>query len=200
MSGFFKVDSELIENANKINEEEAKAFSTPSGLYDLVINVAYITESSSSEAMGLTIEYTDGKWKFPKRETMWFRGANGLETRMAKRRDGSEHPDETFGKKQVRALADVCGLKIEELETEEGQIEGKDGVRTVMVFPDFAGKTFTGGLQEVLEDKYGEETTSRSVPILHGLAGQRQTRMDIHSLGVENRAQPSLKRLSLKSL
>jgi len=160
---YFKVDNELVENAEKINAEEAKSFSTPSGMYDLKINVAYLTESSTSEAVGLTIEYTDGNWKFPKRETMWFQGANGSTTRMAKRRDGTEYPDETFGMKQVRGLCYATGVKFETLETSDGIIETKDGNKNVKVFADLAGKTFSAGLQEVLEDKYGEETESRSV-------------------------------------
>ena len=161
---YFKVDNELVENAEAINKEEAASFSTPSGLYPVVINVAYITESSSSDAVGLTVEYTNGKWKYPKRETMWFQGANGSTTRMAKKRDGSEYPDETFGMKQVRGLCAVTGVEFEAMETEAGKIEVKDGLRDVMVFPDLAGKTVCFGIQETLEDKYGEETTSRSVP------------------------------------
>ena len=82
---------------------------------------------------------------------------------MAKKRDGSEYPDETFGHKQIKGLCDVLGLDREKLETEEGLIEGKDGKRSVMVFPALTGKTLTIGLQEVLEDKYGDETESRSV-------------------------------------
>jgi len=160
---FFKVDNTLVEAAEAINKEEAASFSTPSGLYPVAITVAYVTESASSEAVGLTIEYTDGKSKYPKRETMWFQGANGLTTRMAKKRDGSEYPDETFGMKQVRGLCAVVGVNFEAMETEPGKIEGKDGLRDVMVFPDLTGKTLVVGIQDTLEDKYSEETESRNV-------------------------------------
>jgi len=161
--GFFKVDNELVANAEQINKDEAASFVVASGLKDVVINVAYITESQSSDAMGLTIQYSDGVSKYPSRETMWFQGANGSTTRMAKRRDGTEYPDETFGMKQVRALCAVTGLDFESLETEDGQVEFQDGIRTVKVFPDFTGKTLTVGIQAVIEDKFGEETTSRTV-------------------------------------
>jgi len=160
---FFKIDSELVEAANVINAEEAKSFSTPSALYPIVINVAYVTESSTSEAVAMTIEYSAEGWKFPKRESMWFRGANGSETRMAKKRDGTEYPDETFGHKQIAGLCDVLGIDRTKLETSEGIIETKDGNKTVQAFAELAGKTLVVGLQETLEDKYGDESESRSV-------------------------------------
>ncbi|MCK5848365.1 MAG: hypothetical protein KAH01_04135, partial [Caldisericia bacterium] len=120
-------------------------------------------ESQSSEALGLTIEYTDGKWKYPRRETMWFQGANGLTTRMATKRDGSEYPDETFGMKQVRGICAVTGVVFEDLETTEGQVEFKSGIQNVKVFADLAGKTLTIGTQATMQDKYGEETTEQTV-------------------------------------
>ena len=160
---FFKIDEELVEAAQVINNEEAKSFTTPSALYPVVINVAYVTESSTSEAVAMTIEYTAEGWKYPKRESMWFRGANGAETRMAKKRDGTEYPDETFGHKQIKGLCEVLGLDRTKLETTEGVIKTKDGQKTVQVFAGLTGKVLTVGLQETLEDKYGDESESRSV-------------------------------------
>lgn len=160
---FFKVDDNMVAAAAQVEADEAKAFTMDSGFYPVQIQVAYLTESTSSSAAGMTIEYTDGKWKFPRRETMWFQGKDGTTTRMAKKSDGSEYPDETFGMKQVRALAAVTGLSINSLETSDGVIETKDGNKNVKVFADFAGKTFTIGLQAAIEDKYGEESESRNV-------------------------------------
>ena len=160
---FFKIDDNMVAAAGKIEDEEAKAFQMDSGFYPVRILVAYLTESSTSDAAGMTIEYTDGKWKFPKRETMWFQGKDGTTTRMNKKSDGTEYPDETFGMKQVRALCAVTGLTIGSVETSDGVIEVKDGTKDVKIFADFAGKTFTIGLQAAMEDKYGDETESRNV-------------------------------------
>jgi len=164
MGSFFKVDQNLVDNAETINKEEASSFVTKSGIYPVVIKVAYVTESASSEAVGLTIQYQAEDWKYPKYETMWFQGANGSTTRMAKKRDGTEYPDETFGMKQVRGLCSVTGVEFEAMETSDGTIETKDGNKEVKMFSDLNGKTFAVGIQDTLEDKYGDETTSRNTP------------------------------------
>ncbi len=166
MSGFFTVNEEMVAAAEATAAEEAKAFSIPSGFYPVKINVAYLTESETSEAAGLTIEYTTAEWKYPKRETLWFQGRDGGTTRMAKKRDGSEYPDETFGMKQVRGLCKAVDVEFEKIETSDGVIEVKDGNKNVKVFGDFTGKTLVVGLQETLEDKYSdptEETTKSSI-------------------------------------
>lgn len=175
--GFFSVDNELVQQAEQINKEEAASFAVTSGLKDVKINVAYITESDSSEAKGLTIMYNDGKSKYDTYETFWFQGADGKTTRMAKKSDGTEYPDLTFGMKQVRALCDVLGLDPDKLSPQPGKIETKDGTKEVMVFPEFTGEVFTAGIQATMEDKYGNESEFRTVPKLIWI-GRSQTDED----------------------
>lgn len=161
--GFFKVDADVVAAAQAIEEEEAKSFSLKSGVYPVKIVAAYVQESSTSEATAITVLYIAEGWKFPQRFSMWFQGQDGSTTRTAKRRDGTEYPDETFGMKQVRALGAVCGVDIENMEPVDGQIDSKDGAKDVKVFAEFTDKIIYVGIQDVLEDKYGEETESRNV-------------------------------------
>lgn len=160
---FFTIDKDLVASAAAIQEEEAKSFALKSGIYPAKIVAAYVQESSTSSATAMTVEYIAEGWKFPQRFSMWFQGADGATTRMAKRRDGTLYPDETFGMKQVRGLARVCGVDVEKMETTPGHIDSKDGAKAVDVFADFTDKIIYVGIQDTAEDRFGEETESRNV-------------------------------------
>lgn len=112
------------------------------GVYELEINEAYISNSTSSSAVGLTIDFQGENNRM--RTTFWYKKGDGSPNQYAER--------------HLNRMLFLCKTKMSDLKLETKEVKGFDGKEFKRTFvSNLAGKKI-GVITEVTAEKNGEHT------------------------------------------